>query len=69
MSDDAAIVQYVRASAALLDLPLDESAVQRVSAHLGRTAAMAAMLDGAMLTPEDEPAALYCPAPFPQEVQ
>ena len=50
---------------AMLGLPLDAGRAQRVAAHLGRTAAMAQLLDDAPLGPEDEPAALYCPAPFP----
>jgi hypothetical protein len=49
----------------LLDLPLSEDQARRVSVHLARTAAMAAQLDVAPLAAEDEPAALYCPAPFP----
>jgi hypothetical protein len=61
-----AVLPYVRAAAALLGLPLDDGRAQRVAAHLGRTAAMARLLDDASLGPEDEPAALYCPAPFPE---
>jgi hypothetical protein len=64
MNDDD-ILRYARASAALLDLPLSEDQARRVSVHLARTAAMAAQLDVAPLAAEDEPAALYCPAPFP----
>lgn len=60
-----AVLPYVQAAAALLGLPLDAGRAQRVAAHLGRTAAMAQLLDDAPLGPEDEPAALYCPAPFP----
>jgi hypothetical protein len=60
-----AVLPYVRAAAALLELPLDPGRAQRVAGHLARTAAMARMLDDAALGPEDEPAAIYCPATFP----
>lgn len=64
MSEDL-IPAYVRASAALLHIPLDDARAMRVAEHLTRTAAMAELLDAASLVVEDEPAALYCPAPFP----
>jgi hypothetical protein len=35
-----------------------------VAGHLARTAAMAGLLDGVRLGVDDEPAELYCPAPF-----
>ncbi len=56
---------YVSTVADALGLTLDEEQVQRVAAHLQRTAAMADLLSSAALGPHDEPAALYCPAPFP----
>jgi|GEM_PF-776330 len=56
---------YVHASAALLELPLAEGQAERVSAHLQRTAAMAGRLQAYALAPHDEPAQVYCPAPFP----
>jgi len=37
---------------------------RRVAAHLQRTAALAALLEQAALTPDDEPAELYCPKRF-----
>jgi hypothetical protein len=64
MNDDA-VLSYVHASAALLDLPLEDGQAQRVATYLRSTAAMARLLEDAPLTVEDEPAALYCPAPFP----
>jgi hypothetical protein len=64
--NDESVLAYVRASAALLDLPLDAAQAARVAAHLARTADMARMLDEAPLDVADEPVALYCPAPFPQ---
>jgi hypothetical protein len=56
---------YARASAALLELPLDGDQAERVAVYLARTANMARMLDAIPLDPADEPAGLYCPAPFP----
>jgi hypothetical protein len=63
------VLAYVKATAALLDLPLDEARALAVALHLGRTAAMARMLDAVPLSPADEIAEIYCPAPFPQELQ
>jgi hypothetical protein len=58
------VLAYVKAAACFLELPLDASQATRVADHLQRSAAMAALLDAYPLVPEDEPAALYCPAPF-----
>jgi hypothetical protein len=63
------VLAYVNATAALLDLPLDEARALAVALHLGRTAAMARMLDAVPLAPADEIAEIYCPAPFPQELR
>jgi hypothetical protein len=62
---DAQVFAYVTAAAAALDMPLDAAAAQRVAEHLARTAAMAGLLDTADLQPADEPAEVFCPAPFP----
>jgi hypothetical protein len=59
-------IDYVRAAAAALELPLDDAAAQRVASHLARTAAMASLLDAAGLAPGDEPAEVFRPAPFPE---
>ena len=61
------VIGYVRAAARLLDLPLDDAQVERVALHLARTHAMAALLQQAPLTPHDEPAEIFRPAPVPQE--
>ena len=66
MSEDE-VLAYVRATASLLALPLDEARAQAVAAHLGRTVAMAKLLENAALAPEDELAEIYRPAPFPGE--
>lgn len=54
----------VQAAAVAVDLPLSDAQAHRVATHLQRTAAMAASLDGFELAPHDEPAEVYCPAPF-----
>jgi len=61
------LLAYVRASANLLQLPLSEARAQAVALHLGRTAALARLLEAAPLEAEEEIAQIYCPAPFPQE--
>lgn len=58
---DADFHAYVRASAAVLGLPLDDVQVVRVAEHLQRTAAMAALLDAAALPSALEPAEIYRP--------
>jgi len=63
----SALIDYVRAAAALQGLALDEARVAAVAVHLERTAAMAAQLQAFALPPGAEPAALYEPAPFPAE--
>lgn len=55
---------YVRAAATAMNLPLDDRRAASVTAHLMRTAAMAATLEAVALDPHDEPAELFCPAPF-----
>ena len=60
MTEDEALV-YVQAAAAALALPLDAAQAQRVAAHLARTAAMAALLDGVEMAPHDEIAEIYDP--------
>lgn len=57
---------YVEAAAQLLELPMDAARIQAVAGHFERTAAMARVLEQALpLSAHDEPASLYCPAPFP----
>jgi hypothetical protein len=56
---------FVRAAAALQGLDLDDAHVSGVAGHVALAAAMATLLDGADLGCEDEPAQVYCPAPFP----
>ncbi len=63
--DEASVSRYVEAAAALLGVPLDADHAQRVGVHLQRTAAMAALLEGADMAPHDELAEIYSPAAFP----
>lgn len=63
---DAQVLNYVKAAALALDLPLDAARAERVAGHLARTAALAKVLESPPLAVEDEPAEVYCPAPFPQ---
>jgi hypothetical protein len=65
MNEDLSMLAYVKAAAAALALPLDEAQAQRVAIHLARTAALARLLEQAPLTVAEEPAQVYCPAPFP----
>ena len=64
MTEDE-LLAYVRASANLLQLPLSDVRAQAVALQLGRTAALARMLDAAPRAAEEEIAQIYCPAPFP----
>ena len=64
---DIELLDYVRSSARLLELPLDEAQVQRVATQLARTKVMAAALQALPLAPGDELAEIYRPAPFPDE--
>ena len=66
MSEDE-LVAYVRSAANLLQLPLAEGRAEAVALHLGRTAALAWLLEAAPLAAEEEIAQIYCPAPFPLE--
>ncbi|RYY65622.1 MAG: DUF4089 domain-containing protein [Comamonadaceae bacterium] len=61
------VLAYVKATATLLEVPLDAARARAVAGHLGRTAALARMLDAVPLQVHDEPAEIYCPAPFPGE--
>ncbi len=64
MTDDE-VLAYVKAAATAVSLPLDEARARRVAEHMGRTAALAKMLDAVPMVVEDEPAEIYKPAPFP----
>jgi hypothetical protein len=69
MADSPApdVIAYVRSSAQLLDLALDDAQVERVALHPTRTKGLVAALRQTPLGPEDEPAEIFRPARFPAE--
>jgi hypothetical protein len=56
---------YVSTTAAAIGLPLDAARISQVAAQLQRTFAVAVPLMQYPLAPEDEPAEIFRPAPFP----
>ena len=62
--NEADVLNYVKSTAALLGIPMDVARALRVTSHLQRTVAMAALLDAANLSADDELAEIYCPAAF-----
>ena len=62
--NEAEVLNYVKSTAVLLGIPMDAARVARVTSHLQRTAAMAALLEAANLSEDDELAEIYCPAAF-----
>lgn len=65
--EEGEVLAYVNAAARAVGLRLDEAAAQRVAGHFTRTVAIARLLERAELAPEDEPAEVFRPAPFPAE--
>ncbi len=63
--NEALSLQYVKTTAELLMLPLEDAQAVRVAVHLQRTVAMASLLDSAGLDAHDELVEIFCPAPFP----
>ena len=62
--NEADVLNYVNSTAALLGIPMDAARAARVASHLQRTVAIAALLDAANLSVDDELAEIYCPAAF-----
>ena len=58
-------LDYVKAAAAVVELPLDEARAKRVADYLMLAAGFARALEEFPLDGTDEPAQVYCPAPFP----
>ena len=50
------MLAYVKATAALLELPLDDARAERVAGHLALSASLAQALQAYPLAPEAEPA-------------
>ncbi len=67
MTDDEAL-NYVKTTAAAIDMPLDEARAKSVAMHLGRTFGMVKALSHFPLSPEQELAEIFRPAPFPGAV-
>lgn len=65
--DETEVLAYVKAAARLQGLPLDDGRAQAVAAHFARTVAIARVLEGAPLAPDQELAEIYQPAPFPAD--
>jgi hypothetical protein len=65
--EETEVLNYVKAAALAVGVPLTDARAQAVALHLGRSVAMARLLEQAPLAPADEPAEVYRPAPFPQE--
>ena len=62
--NEADVLNYVTSTAELLGIPMDAERASRVASHLQRTVAMAALLDAANLSVDDELDEIYCPAAF-----
>lgn len=62
---DAQILTYVKASAVVQGLLLDDARAQRVAGHLARTAQLAQLLEDAPLEDDEELAEIYRPLAFP----
>ena len=62
--NNADVLAYVKASAAMQGLPLDDIRAQAVAVHLARTAHLAKLLEDAPMAPEDELAEIYKPMTF-----
>ena len=58
------VLAYVKASATVQGLVLDDARAQRVATHLARTANLAQLLEDAPLGVADEPAEIYKPIAF-----
>ena len=58
-------LSYVKSMALAIALPLDDAHAKGVVMHLGRTFDMVADLMAVHLSPEQELAEIFCPAPYP----
>jgi hypothetical protein len=65
--EELQVLNYVKSAALAVGLPLDEARAQAVALHLGRTVAIARVLEQVPLAPHHELAEIYRPAPFPTE--
>ncbi len=65
--DESEVLAYVKAAAVAVGLPLDDARAAGVAQHLGRTVAIARLLESVPLRPTDELSEMFRPAPFPAE--
>jgi hypothetical protein len=66
---DNDLLAYVKAGAALQGIPLTHQRAMAVAAHLRVAQGIAQTFQSDELFPDDEPAQLYCPAPFPSKLK
>ena len=62
---DSDVLNYVKATARLLEIPLDEARASAVALQLGRTLVMARQLEAFSLPMHEEMSEIFCPAEFP----
>lgn len=67
--NDADVLAYVKAAAALLGLHLDDDRAHSVALQMGRTQALARLLEGFDLGVEDEICEIFSPKEFPLSVE
>jgi hypothetical protein len=65
--DKTQALDYVKAAAVALSLPLDDARAQAVAGHLVLSASLARQLEAYPLDVSDELVEIYCPAPFPSD--
>ncbi len=63
--NDNDLLAYIKAGAAIQGVPLTHQRAVAVSAYFKVAQGIARTVQSGELLPEDEPAQLYCPAPFP----
>ena len=67
--NDADVLAYVQAASRFIELKLDDRRAHAVALQLGRTLLLARQLEAFPMALEEQPCAIYCPAPFPAETQ
>lgn len=59
------ILDYIKSTAKVIDLPLEDAQARRVATHLGRTLSIVAPLQALTLPADIEIAEIFRCAPFP----
>jgi hypothetical protein len=65
--EESQVIQYVQAAAVAVGRPRCGARAQAVAQHLGRTVALARLLETAPLAPGRRAAEIHRPVPFPTE--